>query len=61
MPAQKKKIFKICPQCKGLKEVFDPSWTPSTPSGSPEHPLVECPTCLGEGQIEWGYMLEPNP
>ena len=51
MPAQKQKIFIICYNCNGLKRVKH--------GGTGE--MVDCPICHGEGHIEWGYILVPNP
>ena len=62
MAATKQKIFVICPQCKDIKEVPDPKWYPANPQGTPPpHPVIVCPTCLGEGHIEFGYLLVPGP
>lgn len=51
MAAQKNKIFIICYFCSGLKQVK------STETGE----MIDCPVCLGEGHIEWGYVLVPQP
>jgi len=50
MAAQKNKIFIICYFCSGSKQVIN---------GTGE--MIDCPICLGEGHIEWGYLLVPNP
>jgi len=51
MPAQKQKIFIICYNCSGFKLVKH--------GGTGE--MIDCPICLGEGHIEWGYILVPQP
>jgi DnaJ-class molecular chaperone len=57
MPAEKQKIFQICPQCKGENEILESNVTgDATDTG-----MVTCPTCLGEGKIEWGHLLVPTP
>ena len=61
MPSQKQKIFQICPQCLGTKVMKITQTTPEV--GDPEPSVTEttCNRCEGEGHIEWGYLLVPNP
>lgn len=61
MPAEKQKIFSFCPQCLGKKVV---TVTRNIPGSDPlqlEVTEIECPRCEGEGHIESGYLLVPNP
>ena len=60
MAATKQKIFQICPQCHGTKVI---PITVTTPEPDDIEPIATttCNQCGGEGQIEWGYLLVPNP
>ena len=53
MPAEKHKIFQLCWQCNGDKVIGN-----SNEGGGA---TKECPICKGEGHIEWGYVLVPQP
>ncbi len=61
MPAQKQKIFQICPQCRGSKVIPITQTTPEEGDPEPSITTTECPHCLGEDHVEWGYLLVPNP
>ena len=61
MPAQKQKIFQICLQCRGSKVIPVTLRTPEVGDPEPDVTWVQCTMCLGEGHVEWGYVLVPNP
>lgn len=61
MPAQKQKLFEICPQCRGTKVIQVTLRTPEPNDPEPGVTEVSCNQCLGEGHVEWGYLLVPGP
>ena len=61
MAAEKQKIFKVCPLCKGSKVINITQTTPEPNDPEPNITTTDCPECLGEGHIEWGYLLVSTP
>ncbi len=56
MPTQKK-MYQICPICKGLKEInASVNHNGDPPVFGPELEIIPCPNCQGVGYVEWGYM-----
>lgn len=61
MPAEKQKMFVFCPQCVGTKVVTQTRTIPGSDPPVLEVIEIECPRCEGEGHLEAGYLLVPNP